>query len=288
MPEGDTLFRIATTLRKALGGNTLTHFETSVDGAALVNARTPVAGRSVHAVEALGKHLLIVLRRVDSSGPGEPINVPESFGLSLLSLDLILHTHLRMTGSWHIYRPGEPWQKPTHYAKAVLHTEAFIAPCFSAPVVELLTAREATRHPQLMSRGPDAITDEFDPVVAHARLRRRAELPIGVAIMDQRAMSGVGNVYKSEVLFLKRVSPFAPVAQLSDETLAAIIAESHKLLALNQDRGIRRTNFGLSDRDRLWVYGRSGNPCRVCATTIKMLRQGLDGRSTYFCPVCQL
>src|SRR6202012_5733376 len=117
--------------------------------------------------------------------------------------DLVLHTHLRMTGSWHIYRPGERWQKPEKYAKEVLHTDAFIAICFSAPVVELMTARETLRHPQLTKLGPDAIADEFDPMEARRRLRQYAAEPIGVAIMKQSAMAGVGNIYKSEVLFIR-------------------------------------------------------------------------------------
>jgi endonuclease-8 len=285
MPEGDTLYRVAATLKKAMVGRTIIRFDTSLEAVAYVDARTPVAGRVVSGVDALGKHLLIVLRKPDS--PGDVITVPPSFGLELYSLDLVLHTHLRMTGSWHVYRHGEIWQKPANYSRVVLYTDEFIFPCFSAPVVELLTAREATRHPQLTSRGPDAMTDDFDPDQARARLRLRAELPIGVAIMDQKAMAGVGNVYKSEVLFIRRVSPFTPVQELSDEVLDGIIAESHKLLVLNRNNTVRRTNFGLAQSERLWAYGRSGSPCRVCGTLIKMRRQGVDGRSTYYCPSCQ-
>ena len=286
MPEGDTLYRIAVTLRKVLVGKTITRFDSTVDIVQRVDARTPVAGRIVTGVDALGKHLLIVLRRTDD--PGETITVPQSFGLELCALDLILHSHLRMTGSWHVYRHGESWQKPAHYAKAVLQTDEFVVPCFSAPVVELLTARESTRHPQLSTRGPDAMTDDFDAVDAREGLRRRGPLPIGVAIMDQRAMAGVGNVYKSEVLFIRRISPFRPVAELTDADLVGLVAESHKLLVLNRGNAIRRTKFGLDSADRLWVYGRSGSPCQVCGTTIKMLRQGTEGRSTYYCTTCQM
>jgi len=285
MPEGDTLYRVAATLRKALCGRTITRFDTSLDAVGRVDARTPVAGRMVAGVDALGKNLMIVLRKVDD--PGDEIPVPESFELEMRRFDLVLHTHLRMTGSWHIYRPGERWQKPANYSRVVLHTDEFIAPCFSAPVVELLTARESTCHPQLTSRGPDAMTDGFDPEQAFSRLRLRADLPIGVAIMDQRAMAGVGNVYKSEVLFLRRISPFTPVKDLDDDALRGIIDESHKLLVLNRNNSARRTNFGLNRSERLWAYGRSGEPCRVCGTAIKMRRQGVDGRSTYFCPACQ-
>jgi endonuclease VIII len=102
-----------------------------------------------------------------------------------------------------------------------------------------------------------------------------------------RQLAGVGNVYKSEVMFLKRVSPFVKVGELPEETLAALIAEAHRLMRLNDTRGERRTLFGLDQRERLWVYGRNGEPCRVCGETIRMRRQGMDARSTYYCRKCQ-
>jgi endonuclease-8 len=283
MPEGDTLFRIAHTLRKALLGKRVERFETRDERDASVNARRPVAGRSVEMVEARGKHLLIVFR-----GPASPaVKTPERLQMELQKDDLVLHTHLRMTGSWHIYRPGERWQKPERLAVAAIHTADFVAPCFSAPIVELLTAAETVRHPQLSKLGPDAMTVEFDPAAARERIRARPELPIGVAIMNQRLMSGVGNVYKSEVLFLEKISPFALVGELSDEALDRVIAACHKLMRLNDKGGGRRTMFTLDDSKRVWVYGRSGEPCRVCGETIEMQRQGLDARSTYYCPECQ-
>src|SRR3954454_5724395 len=194
MPEGDTIYRTATVLRKALLGREVVRFETSVEAVAAVDARTPVAGRTVSAVDARGKHLLIYLK-----AEGEEHT-------------LVLHTHMRMTGSWHLYRPGEAWQKPARYAKVVLYAAEFVAPCFSAPVVELLTDRQARRHPDLAELGPDAITEEFDAAEALRRMQRHPEVEIGVALMNQRVMAGVGNVYKSEVLFLQRLSPFRRVA----------------------------------------------------------------------------
>lgn len=308
MPEGDTLYRTAVVLRKALLDREITRFETSVEAVAAVDARTPVAGRTVTAIEARGKHLLISLgENVKSNAPagggeeaesqGSTPNVEPPRGHPTPNAEgptpgaqrstLVLHTHLRMTGSWHVYRPGERWQKPERYAKVVLHTDAFVAPCFSAPVVELLTEWQARRHSDLVTLGPDAIAEDFDPEEARRRMRRRPEVPIGVALLDQRAMAGVGNVYKSEVLFLKQTSPFLKVEELEDETLDALIAESHRLLRLNRSGGSRRTSFGLNERERLWVYGRSGEPCRVCGATIRMRRQGMDARSTYYCPRCQ-
>lgn len=271
-------------LRKALAGKEVAGFETSLDEVRYANARRPVAGRLVHAVEARGKHLLIVFR---SREPSPPTKTPERLQMELLEGDMVLHTHLRMTGSWHIYRPGEAWQKPARYAKAVITTGDFVAPCFSAPVVELLSARETARHQGIVTLGPDAITPEFDPVLARTNLRRRAELEIGVALMNQRVMAGVGNVFKSEIMFIRRVSPFTRVGDLSDTELDGLIEEAHRLLRLNTERGIRKTMFHLDERQRLWAYGRSGEPCRVCGMRILMRRQGLDGRSTYYCPQCQ-
>jgi endonuclease VIII len=300
MPEGDTIFRAAETLRKALLGKTITRFETTVDAVAAVNAATPVAGRTVSAVTPQGKHLLISFSLPEADDPssssskrpaGPDSSRTHSVGAPLhpssFSDDLVLHTHLRMTGSWHLYRPGEAWQKPARQAKVMLYTEDFVAPCFNAPVVALMTARQAARAPELTTLGPDAMDADFDPDEAHRRMRRRPEVEIGVALLNQRLMAGVGNVYKSEVLFLKRVSPFLKIEALSDEMLAELIAEAHRLMRLNQDRGSRRTVFGMNNRERLWVYGRSGEPCRVCGTPIRMRRQGMDARSTYFCPNCQ-
>jgi endonuclease-8 len=284
MPEGDTLYRTAVTLRKALAGRTVTAFTSTVDTVAAMDSAQPLAGRVVAAVESCGKHLLIVFRKAQSQ---TPIKVPDRLPLSLMPADLVLHTHLRMTGSWHIYRPGEAWRKPAGYAKAVIATDAFVAPCFSAPLVELLTARETARRQGLITLGPDAIAEDFDATEARNLLRRRGDLPIGVAIMDQQAMAGVGNVFKSEVLFIRRLSPFAPVRTLADQTLAELIAEARKLLLINRTIGNRRTVFRLDERQRLWVYGRSGEPCRVCGAVILMERQGYDGRSTYYCPECQ-
>ena len=284
MPEGDTLFRIAVNLRKVLLGKHITGFESRMERVAAVAERRRVVGRTVQFVEARGKHLLIVFR---AEKPSEVIKTPERLGLELQRDDLVLHTHLRMTGSWHLYRPGERWQKPERFAVVTLSTQDFVTPCFSAPVVDLLTAAETARHPQLAALGPDAMTPEFDAAAARARIRQRPELPIGVALMNQRLMSGVGNVYKSEVLFLQRLSPFALVGDLSDETLDKLIEESHRLMRLNETNGGRRTMFTLDQSKKVWVYGRSGEPCRVCGETIRMRRQGLDARSTYYCPNCQ-
>lgn len=269
MPEGDTIFRTAAVLRRALQGRRITRFETTVPAVAAVAARAPVEGRTVSAVEPRGKHLLINLASPQDPDP------------------LTLHTHMMMTGAWHIYRPGEAWRKPARRAVVALHTDAFVAPCFSAPVVELLTERQVLQHPALTALGPDASAVGFDPTEVLARLRRHGDEPIGVVLLNQRVLAGVGNVFKSELLFRARVSPFARVKELSPQAQEALVLDSQRLLAQNSGRSARRTMPGLDERERLWVYGRSGEPCRVCGEAIRMRRQGLEGRSTYFCGRCQ-
>ncbi len=285
MPEGDTLFRAAATLRKALLNKAVTKFDPVEPHLAIMDSRKPVEGRVVWAVEARGKNLLMVFRL--ASGEGARITVPGALDLALIDTDLVLHTHLRMTGSWHIYRHGEMWQKPYRLAKVVVETDDFVAICFSAPHVELMTAREAARHRQLTALGPDAMTVAFNPAEARDRLRRRPDVAIGVAIMSQSAMAGVGNEFKSEIFFIRRVNPFVAVGEIDDPTLDALVSESHRLLRLNEHSNARRTRFALDERERGWVYGRAGQPCRVCGTSILVRRQGLDGRTTYYCPQCQ-
>ncbi len=274
MPEGDTIFIAATQLRKALLGRLVTGFESTVPAVLAMVACAPLTGRLITAVKPRGKHLLMTF---------SPPPIP---GGAAAEGDLILHTHMRMTGSWHIYRPGEAFRKPRGRAVVVLHTAAFVCPCFSAPIVELLTSQQVRRHPDLIQLGPDAITDDFDQAEALRRLRLHGDQPIGVVLLNQRALCGVGNVYKSEALFCQRLWPFTAVGDLTDPVLSGLVAECHQLLQKNREHS-RRTLFSLDPRARYWVYGRSGEPCRICGQAIVMKRQGLDGRSTYFCPHCQ-
>jgi endonuclease-8 len=275
MPEGDTIFRAATQLRKALEGARVRSFRSDV----LPRAR--LDGQRIEEVSARGKNLLL---RFESG--------------------LILRTHLRMKGSWHIYREGEPWQRAQRQARVELHADnGFVAVLFGAtretayrpktgeapyltvPIIELVKASEFEQG-EVGQLGPDATTDAFDAALAHRRLRTRPELQLGDAILQQGLIAGVGNVIKSETLFLCRQDPFAPVGDLDDARLDAVLAEAHRLLLRNRDGGQRTTRESL-DGGRLWVYGRSGRPCRVCGRTVGMQRQGAAGRSTYYCPGCQ-
>jgi len=271
MPEGDTIYHAATVLRRVLLGKRLTGFDTTVPQVAAVTATRPLVGRVVQDVVSRGKHLLVVFRDAEA-GPTD---------------DLTLHTHMRMTGSWHVYRAGVPWKKPERLAKVVLRVPGLEAPCFSAPVVELLTASEIARHPALTRLGPDAIAEAFDEREVRARLNARPDLTVGEGLLLQQAMAGVGNVFKSEILFLERVNPFSRIGDLPDETLDRLIAQSRRLLLLNRGPGSRRTRATLDPAGRIWVYRRSGRGCYRCGTAIQMRRQGFNARSTYFCPNCQ-
>lgn len=269
MPEGDTLFRTAAGLRPYLVGRTVVAARTGGPGA--VPHVDRIVGREITAVEALGKNLLI---RFDNG--------------------LELRTHLRMNGSWHRYRPGERWRRPPARARLVLEVPGAVAVCFDAPVVELLEQRVEALHPSLGALGPDLLAPDFDADEAVRRLRdpSRGGLEIAAALLDQRALAGIGNVYKSELLWIERVWPFVKVERVDDETLARLVATARRLLVANvaPARGPERVTTR-GDRGApgpLYVYGRTGRPCRRCRTPLVSRRQGVDPpRTTYWCPVCQ-
>jgi endonuclease-8 len=269
MPEGDTLFRTAAGLRPYLVGRDV--LAARAQGPGAVPQVQRIVGKRIDAVESQGKNLLI---RFDGG--------------------LQIRTHLRMNGSWHRYRPGERWRRPPGRARLVLEVDGAVAVCFDAPVVELFESRTEHLHPSLSKLGPDLLASDFDAAEAHRRLRapERAELEIGVALLDQRALAGIGNVYKNEVLWSERVSPFARVGTLDDATIERLVATAERLMRANVDarRGAERVTT-TGDRGApgaVYAYGRTGRPCRRCGTPIAVTRQGDDlPRSTYWCPTCQ-
>jgi endonuclease-8 len=275
MPEGDTLHRIAAGLRPHLVGRTVVAARARVPGPQVGR----VVGAAITGVEALGKNLLI---RFDNG--------------------LELRTHLRLHGSWHRYRPGERWRRPAGRASLVLELPETVAVCFDAPVVELFEQRAEALHPALGRLGPDLLDPGFDAAEALRRLRdpARASVSIGEALLDQRALAGIGNVYKNEVLWLERVSPFAALADLDAATLERLVAAARRLLLANVaprgratrgPRGSERVTTGGDRRaagEPLWVYRRTGRPCRRCRTPIRSAIHGGDlPRTTYWCPCCQ-
>jgi endonuclease-8 len=253
MPEGDTILRSATTLNRALAGKQVTRFESVYAHLARVNDDTPIAGQTVEKVHAAGKHLLI-----DFSG------------------GLTLRTHMRMNGSWHIYRPGERWQRPHREMRIVLATGDFEAVAFSVPVAEFV--RDAARHGELRALGPDILGATFDDAEARTRIRAYGSEEIGNVVMNQRVIAGIGNIYKSESLFLAGINPFRHVDELTDEQLDAITAGARKVM---------QASVAATSRVQRWVYERPGEACRRCGTVIAFRKQGLDARGTYWCPRCQ-
>jgi endonuclease VIII len=259
VPEGDTLFRAARAVHDALAGRQVTAFSSTVPRVSVAARQHRVVGRTVEQAESHGKHLLV-----------------------RFSGGLVLHTHLGMTGSWHLYGSASRWRLPRHLARAVIETGDRVAVCFQAPTVELLLPDKAAT--RLASLGPDVLSREFDEAEACARLRARNTTEIAVALLDQQALAGIGNVYKSEVLFLRRLDPRRPVASLSDDELRALVGAASALLKMNAQGGPRRTT---PFAEPLWVYGRAGRACRRCGATIVRFAQGRPARSTYVCPRCQ-
>jgi endonuclease-8 len=263
MPEGDTIAQSARALAGVLVGRTVSSFRSAVAGVEARADRLGVAGSQVVAVESRGKQLLI-----------------------RFSTGAVLRTHMRMTGAWHLYRIGSRWQKPAHLARVVVETGDVLAVCFSAPEVELLSTSELATHAGLGRLGPDLLAPEFDEAEALARLRAAGDQQIADALLDQSIVAGIGNVYKSEVLFLEQVSPFDSGASLDDDTLRRLLRTARRQLRRNASGGQRRTTHS-SRSAALWVYERAGRPCARCGTPIRRQVQGPHARSTYWCPRCQ-
>lgn len=280
MPEGDTLFRTARTLHRALGGQAVERFQSVLPHLTRVDVDTPLAGRTVESVRAVGKHLLIEL----SGG-------------------LVLRTHMRMSGSWHLYRRGERWRRPHRDMRVILATAAFEAVAFNVPVAEFRTTGEGWRstppggRDPVASLGPDILSPAFRIREAVAGLRAAGHRPIGEVLLDQRTIAGIGNVYKSETCFLCGVDPFTPVTALDDGRLEALVSKARTLMLANVreeasgrivTRRTLRSAARRADRDaELWVYGRTGRPCHRCGTPILRDVRGEHARTTYRCPSCQ-
>lgn len=257
MPEGDTIFKTARTLQRALAGQHITRFETGLVQLARVDRDRPLAGRTVERVEAAGKHLLMTF-----------------------SGDLILRTHMRMNGSWHIYRPGERWQLPRSAMRIVIETPDWVAVAFRVHVAEFIRGADLARHRPVAELGPDLLADRFDLEEALRRLQAHAAEPIAEVLLDQRVLAGIGNIYKSETLFVAGVHPGTAVGALDERTLRTVIAVARRLLSESVAETPRRATAR-------HVYSRGGQPCRQCGTPIASRKSGDDARVTYWCPTCQ-
>jgi endonuclease-8 len=266
VPEGDTIFRTAVVLRRAIAGQVVTGFEITAPKVSAAARDERIVGSTVAAIESNGKHLFITF--------GTPQRV-------------VLHTHMKMSGAWHVYRPGERWWEPESEARVIIRTEQVVAPCFHPPIVELLTEKELGLHRVVSGLGPDIIGDEFDMEEAIRRLRENEDRDIATAILDQHVISGIGNVFKVEALFLARTSPWAQVRELDDAKLREIVEHARKLIRLNRDGRPRRTHFGLNAGERMWVDERAGLPCHVCGTMVESGWHPDEVRKSWYCPKCQ-
>ena len=254
MPEGDTIYKVAARLRPLLVGRALAAVRTR--GGRDVRSADP----RVTAIESHGKHMLIRL----ADGPA-------------------LRVHLGMKGSWHRYAPGEVWQRAAATATLVLETATDVLVCFKGQV-ELVDPAQVATHPGLSGLGPDLLDAEFDPADA-ARRAQAAGGVIGVVLQDQRVAAGIGNVYRSELLFLLRLAPMTPVAAIPLAQLEALYREGQRLMQANLVDRPRTTRPG--GGSRYYVYRRVGRPCFRCHTRIAQQRQGDLARVTYWCPRCQ-
>ncbi|MGV2922051.1 DNA-formamidopyrimidine glycosylase family protein [Streptomyces alfalfae] len=261
MPEGDTVYMAAKRLHAALAGHAITRSDLRVPKLATVD----LTGRTVLDVTPRGKHLLT---RIEGG--------------------LTLHSHLRMDGSWRIFAAGERWNGgPAYQIRAILGTAEHTAVGYRLPVLELL--RTADEEKAVGHLGPDLLGPDWDPELALANLLADPARALGEAVLDQRILAGVGNVFKCELCFLLGVTPWTTVGELTEETARHVPALSKKLLEANRDQPSRTTTGRARPGHRLYVYGRARRPCLRCGTPIRLAEQGDGSRSrpTYWCPTCQ-
>jgi endonuclease-8 len=260
VPEGDTVWRAASLLDRALSGSTLT----ATDFRVPAYATWDLAGATVSETVSRGKHLLT---RIDGDARWT------------------LHTHLKMEGGWRVLRPGTRWPRPAHTARVVLTTADAEAVGFALGLVEIVPR---DREPELVGHlGPDLLGPDWDPEEATRRLREQPDRTVKEALLDQTRLAGIGNMYASELCFVTGVAPERRVADVPD--LRRMVDRAHQLLDLNRHRAQQSTTGDLARGRQFWVYGRAGQPCRRCGTPIRQTMLGDAGRerTTFACPRCQ-
>lgn len=263
MPEGHTIHRAARRIRSVLDGNVLERVE--VRGTHLLQAKAEqrLRGATVTGVEARGKHLLLHVDR-----------------------GWTVHSHLRMDGVWHLYRRGERWRRSRRRAWLMLGSGGWDAVNFDGPILQLHPTDELERVPSLAQLGPDVLAEPFDDARYLRRMRRAGDRELGDAVMDQRIVAGIGNIYKAETLFIAGVDPWRRVRDLGDDELLALREVATRIMqdGVLDARAITFRGPGPPGR---WAYGRSGQACRRCGSRIASRPQGEDQRTTYWCPGCQ-
>jgi endonuclease-8 len=251
MAEGDTILRTARRIESALGGQRLAVRASNGRGRAAGVER--LDGRRLDRAEPRGKHLLLHFE------------------------DLVLHSHLGMSGSWQLYPRGGRWRKPPATAWTALAGEQSEAVQFGGPTLRVLTSAQMRRDPILARLGPDILGPDLDLGQAAASLRAAPDRELGDALIDQRLVAGIGNIFKSEACFASGANPWSRVGELADQELRETLAAARRLMRESVDEG----------RPGRAVYGRAGQPCPVCGTRIAARGQGDDNRRTYWCPRCQ-
>jgi endonuclease-8 len=261
VPEGDTVFRAARLLDRHLTGHVLDGSDFRVPQ----HANADLSGGTVVGTVSRGKHLLT---RVDR---GEE--------------RWTLHTHLKMEGAWRVLSRGQRWPRPAHQARVVLTTDDKVAVGFSLGIVELL---ERSGEDTVVGHlGPDLLGPDWEPDEAVRRLLSDPGRPLREALLDQRNLAGIGNMYAAELCFLAGLHPETPVGRVPD--LPRLVRRAQQVLDLNKERAVQSTTGSLRDRERMWVYRRDRSPCRRCGTPIAVEMQGPTGqeRASYWCPSCQ-
>ena len=259
MPEGDTVFRAARKLDRALAGQVLLRTDFRVPQL----ATSDLAGSTVTDTVSRGKHLLTRMVRDDERWT--------------------LHTHLKMEGSWHTLRPGQRWARPAHQARVVLEAATVTAVGFSLGIVELLPTVD--EHTVVGHLGPDLLGPDWDEEEALRRLRSDPDRPLWEALLDQTCLAGIGNMYQAELCFVSGLHPLTPVGAVG--ALPRVVRRAKQMLELNTARALQSTTGNL--REPLWVYRRDKAPCRRCGTAIQVAQVGPPGRerASYWCPSCQ-
>jgi len=260
VPEGDTVWRAARSLDRALAGQILASTDFRVPQLATVD----LSGGKVLRTLSRGKHLLT------------RIEAREAW---------TLHTHLKMEGSWHIYQPGQKWRRPAHEARVVLSSGSRQAVGFSLGIVELLPRHR--ENDVVGHLGPDLLGPDWDEDRALANLRAEPARPIGQALLDQRNLAGIGNMYMAELCFTMGVHPASPVSVV--DQLPRLVRRGRQMLEVNKERANQTTTGDLRERERMWVYRRDNAPCRRCRTPIAVTMLGELGRerAAYWCASCQ-
>ena len=258
MPEGDTVLRAARLLDRSLSGRVLTRTDFRVPQ----HATADLSGATITETRARGKHLLT---RTDRG--------------------FTLHTHLKMEGSWQVYRSGEKWRRPVSQVRVLLEAGATTAVGFSLGVVELI---ETAHEGQVVGHlGPDLLGPDWDEAEALRRLRADPDRELTAALLDQRNLAGIGNMYAAELCFTSGTHPRRPVRDVSD--LVRLVRRAKLMLEQNAERAVQSTTGNLRPRERMWVYRRDRSPCRRCGTPILVAMRGDPGRerAAYWCPNCQ-